>query len=39
MGRIATIEEIVDLILWLSSDKSTFCNGAHFTVDGGFTAK
>lgn len=39
MGRIAEIDEIVDLILWLSSDKSTFCNGSHFVIDGGFTAR
>lgn len=38
-GRLGTIEEIIDLIIWLSSDKSTFCNGSNFVVDGGFTAR
>lgn len=39
MGRLGKIEEVVDLVLWLSSDKSSFCTGNHFTVDGGYTSK
>ena len=39
MGRLGKIEEIVDLVLWLSSDKASFCNGSYFTVDGGYVAK
>lgn len=39
MGRLGKIEEIVDLVLWLSSDKASFCNGSYYTVDGGYLAK
>ncbi len=39
MGRLGKIEEIVDLVLWLSSDRSSFCNGGYYAVDGGYLAK
>lgn len=39
MGRLGKVEEIVDLVLWLSSDKASFCNGSYYTVDGGYVAK
>lgn len=39
MGRLGKVEEVVDLVLWLSGDKSSFCNGDYFAVDGGYLAK
>lgn len=34
-GRIATPDEIADVILFLASDKASFVNGATWTIDGG----
>jgi len=39
MGRLGKVEEIVDLVLWLSSDRASFCNGGYYAVDGGYLAK
>lgn len=39
MGRLGRVDEIVDLVLWLSSDRASFCNGGYYTVDGGYLAK
>lgn len=39
MGRLGKVEEIVDLVFWLSSDRASFCNGAYYPVDGGYLAK
>lgn len=36
LGRLGTAEEVVDLIWFLSSDKSDFITGQIITVDGGF---
>ncbi|MCD8044359.1 MAG: SDR family oxidoreductase [Tannerellaceae bacterium] len=38
MKRLGKIDEIVDLVLWLSSDRASFCNGAYYPVDGGTLA-
>lgn len=35
MGRAAETQEIVDLILYLASDKAAFITGANFLIDGG----
>ena len=37
MGRIGKPEEVVAMALFLASDESSFCTGACFPVDGGFT--
>lgn len=39
MGRLGHVDEIVDLVLWLSSDRASFCNGGYYAVDGGYLAK
>lgn len=39
MGRLGKVEEVVDLVLWLSSDRASFCTGAYYDVDGGYLAK
>lgn len=38
MQRLAEPEEIVDALLWLSSDENSFMNGAAVSVDGGLVA-
>ncbi|MEP7214845.1 MAG: glucose 1-dehydrogenase [Anaerolineaceae bacterium] len=37
LGRIATMEEVAEAVLWLSSDASSFCIGHALVVDGGQT--
>jgi 3-oxoacyl-[acyl-carrier protein] reductase len=37
LNRIGTIKDVVDLVLFLSSEKSDFITGHCFTVDGGIT--
>jgi NAD(P)-dependent dehydrogenase (short-subunit alcohol dehydrogenase family) len=39
IGRIGESEEVAELVLWLSSSKSSFVTGSYFTVDGGYTAQ
>ena len=38
MKRFAKVEEQVDALLWLASDKATFVTGLALPVDGGLTA-
>jgi meso-butanediol dehydrogenase/(S,S)-butanediol dehydrogenase/diacetyl reductase len=38
MGRIGTPEEVAELAAFLASDKSAFCTGSDFVVDGGLIA-
>jgi len=37
MGRLATAEEIVPIVIYLASDESSFATGQFFAVDGGIT--
>ncbi len=37
MGRYATPEEVARVMLFLSSDESSFCTGGVYMVDGGMT--
>jgi NAD(P)-dependent dehydrogenase (short-subunit alcohol dehydrogenase family) len=39
MGRIGTPQEVVNAVLWLCSDASSFVTGQSITVDGGYTAQ
>lgn len=38
VGRFGEPEDIADAVAWLSSDRSSYVNGACLTVDGGMTA-
>lgn len=38
MNRLGRPEEIADLVVFLSSDKSSFATGSYFIADGGYTA-
>jgi NAD(P)-dependent dehydrogenase (short-subunit alcohol dehydrogenase family) len=39
IGRLAEPKEIASVIAFLLSDEASFCTGACFVVDGGFTAR
>lgn len=39
MGRLGRPEEVAELVIWLSSDKASFVNGAYYPVDGGYLAR
>ena len=36
VGRMGTVEEIANLILYLSSDEASFITGNDYSIDGGF---
>ena len=38
VGRLGEPHEVINLVLFLASDESTFMNGAVIPVDGGYTA-
>jgi NAD(P)-dependent dehydrogenase (short-subunit alcohol dehydrogenase family) len=38
MGRTGTIDEIVNGMVWLASDESSYMTGGELVLDGGFTA-
>ncbi|WP_294224741.1 SDR family NAD(P)-dependent oxidoreductase [uncultured Chryseobacterium sp.] len=38
MGRLGKPEEVAELVLFLSSHKSSFMTGGYYLVDGGYTA-
>lgn len=38
MNRLGKPEEVAELVLFLSSDKSSFITGGYYLIDGGYTA-
>jgi len=38
LGRIGTMEEVAEAVVWLSSDAASFCVGIALMLDGGQTA-
>lgn len=38
INRLGTVQEVADLVVFLSSDKSSFTTGAYIITDGGYTA-
>jgi NAD(P)-dependent dehydrogenase (short-subunit alcohol dehydrogenase family) len=36
IGRLGEPDEVAELVLWLSSSKSSFVTGAYYPVDGGY---
>lgn len=38
VGRLGTVDEVAELILFLASDKASFITGAYYPVDGGYLA-
>lgn len=39
IGRLGTVEEVAELVLFLSSAKASFITGGYFPADGGYLAK
>ena len=37
LNRIGTVDDVVNLVLFLASDKSDFITGHSFLIDGGTT--
>jgi 3alpha(or 20beta)-hydroxysteroid dehydrogenase len=38
LGRMGTAEDVANVITFLASDESSYCNGGEFVVDGGVTS-
>jgi 3alpha(or 20beta)-hydroxysteroid dehydrogenase len=38
LGRIAEVEDVARVVLFLASDDSSYCTGSEFVVDGGMSA-
>jgi NAD(P)-dependent dehydrogenase (short-subunit alcohol dehydrogenase family) len=39
IGRLGEPGEVAELVVWLSSTRASFVNGAYYPVDGGFLAR
>lgn len=38
MARYGTVAEVAEMVVWLLSDRSSFCTGSSFTIGGGIEA-
>ena len=39
IGRLGESPEVAELVIWLASDKASFCTGAYYPVDGGYLTR
>jgi NAD(P)-dependent dehydrogenase (short-subunit alcohol dehydrogenase family) len=39
LGRLGEPGEVAELVLWLSSNRASFCTGAYFPIDGGYLSR
>lgn len=39
IGRLGEVGEVAELVLWLSSDRASFCTGSYFPIDGGYLSQ
>lgn len=39
IGRLGQAEEVAELVLWLSSPKSSFVTGSYYPIDGGYLSR
>ena len=38
LARMARVEEVANLAVWLASDQASYCTGGDYAADGGVTA-
>jgi len=38
IGRLGDVNEVAELVIWLSTDKASFITGSYYAVDGGYLA-
>jgi len=38
-GKVGTPEEVAEMVFFLASDRSSFCTGGHYLIDGGLVAR
>ena len=38
MRRVAQVEEVSNMVIFLASDEASYSTGAEFVIDGGLTA-
>lgn len=39
IGRLGEPDEVAELVVWLASDRASFCTGNYYPVDGGYLAQ